>query len=193
MSEFKLIATKLKGTTYRGKKWQWITKYNEIVFFRVDCQLNLGRNSSHVNYTTAKTDLCLTLFGMDGCFKRQGENCSTCSIRQIPWRWSTSSARQQVPKRLHTLGGAGQNQPESDINHAGGHVGERDPQELGVPPGTVPGARVSRRQGVLHAVGHLAEVGVAYGAHDQTLHLDVWKLRGLSGIKYTWTDITLKY
>lgn len=98
-------------------------------------------------------------------------------------------ACQQVPKRLNTLGGAGQNQPESDINHAGGHVGERDPQELGVPAGAVPGARVSRRQGVLHAVGHLAEVGVAYGVHDQTLHLDVWK----SGIKYTWTYITLKY
>lgn len=74
---------------------------------------------------------------------------------------------------LNALRRPGQHQFQPDVNHAGGHVGQGDPEELCVPASTVPGARVGRDQSVLHTAGHLGEVRVTDGIHDQALHLDV--------------------
>lgn len=76
---------------------------------------------------------------------------------------------------LTALRRPGQHQFQPDVNHTGGHVRQRDPEELGVPAGAVPGARVGSGQSVLHTAGHLGEVRVTDSVHDQALHLDVWK------------------
>jgi len=76
---------------------------------------------------------------------------------------------------LHALRGPWHHQLQPNVHHTGGHVGERNPEELGIPAGAVSGSGVGSCQGVLHAVGHFGEVRVTDAVHYQSLDLDIWK------------------
>lgn len=153
--------------------------YNTVTLFSFKLtgsyiRQNLWQNSPHINITLQNiisVPCCLDIRSM-GALKGRKRLQHKTDTKRADQHYST---HHWSPDELHAFWGARQNQPQSDIDHAGGQVGERDPEELGIPAGAVPGPGVSGRQGVLHAVGHLAEVGVAHCIHDQTLHLDVCK------------------
>lgn len=86
---------------------------------------------------------------------------------------------------LNTLGGPWQYQLECKINYKWRHVGERDPDKLGIPAGTVSGSWMGRSQSVLHAAGYFCEVWVTNSLHEQTLDLNNWKK------KKNWINHTL--
>jgi len=88
---------------------------------------------------------------------------------------------------LHALWWARQHQLQPNVNYTGRHVGEGDPEKLGIPAGAVSGAWVGSGQSVLHAAGHLGDVSVADCIHDQTLDLDVWEW------EFTWNKIFYAY
>lgn len=89
-------------------------------------------------------------------------------------------------RRSRTTGpeGRGRQFEEESIREAGGHVGQGQPEELGVPAGRVTSAGVHGGDSVLHAADHLHQVGVHQHLHPLRHHVHSWKkdLGGLGGI-----------
>lgn len=107
------------------------------------------------------------------------------SLRSLEFSLLMRSKRRS---RTRDPEGRGRQCEEDSVREAGGHVGQGQPEELGVPAGRVTRAGVHGGDGVLHAADHLHQVGVHQHLHPLGHHVHSCKkdLGGFRGKRLVW-------
>lgn len=93
----------------------------------------------------------------------------SCSLELSLLMGSRRRSRTTDPER------SGRQFEEDNVREAGGHVGQGQPEELGVPARRVTSAGVHGGDGVLHAVDHLHQVTVRHHLHPLRHLVHGWK------------------
>lgn len=87
--------------------------------------------------------------------------------------WAHSRASSGPGRSVLMVASHRQEGPDGEVGEEGRGVGQRDPQQLGVPARTVAGARVPCAQSMLHAPSHLGEICTAQYVQEEPLGFQI--------------------